>query len=126
MAPANLTTILVADAHLVTLTNTTKKLVQREKRIMIDKELERYETTIQDLENQYQQGLNALEQFYIDQTYNGIFIIDMIKKYFTCQKEKTLHDISNNLINFRINLIRRRRRFINKKKYSRSFTRSND
>jgi hypothetical protein len=115
MAPANLTTVAITGNNLVALTNNTKKMAQREKRKLLENELKRYETTIQDYEYQYQQGLIELEQCFIHQTYNGILVIDMIKNYFTFQREKTFHDINNNLTSFRMKLLRRRRCFIAKK-----------
>ena len=115
MAPANLTTVAITGSTLLELTNSTKKMAQLEKRRVLQNELERYETIIQHYEDQYQQGLIDLEQCFIDQTYNGLSVIDMIKNYFIFQTDKTLHDINSNLSTFRTKLVRRRRRFIAKK-----------
>ena len=115
MAPANLTTVAITGSTLVELTNNTKKMAQREKRRLLANELKQYEITIQDHENQYQQGLIELEQCLLHQTHNGISLNDMIKNYFTFITEKTLRDITNNLASFRMKLVRRRRRFIAKK-----------
>jgi hypothetical protein len=61
MAPANLTTVAITGSTLVELTNNTKKMAQLEKRRVLQNELKRYETSIQDYEDQYQQGLIELE-----------------------------------------------------------------
>lgn len=108
-------TMTIADSSLVALTNNTNKIAQQEKRIRLENEFERYETTIQDLEYRYQQGLVELEQCFADQSYNGILVIDLIKNYFTFKTEKTLRDITHNLVAFRMKITCRRHVYMKKK-----------
>lgn len=115
IAPANLMTMTITSSNLSELTSNTMMLIQREKRLRLANELERYETTIHDFEYQYQLGLTELEQCFAQQTYNGILVIELIKNYFNFKTEKTLRDMTHNLVSFRMKLIYRRRCYMKKK-----------
>ena len=118
MAPANVTTIALTSRTLSEFTNNTKKMIQQEKRLILQNEMKRYETMILDYEYQYQQGLMELEQCFIPQTSsasgNGEQLMDMIKNYLIFTTEKILRNVHNNLTTFRTILVRRRRRFLAK------------
>ena len=107
MATANLTTAPVTGATLVPLTNEAKRMVQSD--------IERYETRIQGLEDQCQQGLRELEHQCMDQTRNGIPLIDIIRNYLNCRQEETLQNSISTLPAHRMQLLRRRRHYVTKK-----------
>ena len=115
VAPANLMTMTITDSSLVALTNNTVKMAQREQRVQLENEFERYETTIHEHENQYQQELIALEQCFAHQTYNGILLIDLIKNYINLKTENTLRDITHNVVNFQKKIIYHRHCYIRKR-----------
>ena len=115
LAPANLTTTSIIGSTLTEITNNTITSIRREQRTRLENELERYETMIQDYENQYEEGLIELQQCFAHQTYNNIPVIDIIQNYFIFKMEKTLRDITHNLTALRTNILSRRRRSMTKK-----------
>ena len=114
-ATVNLSTARVTGATSVSLTNDAKKMAKKEIRTMLQDEIKRYETRIQEYENQCQQGLRELEQYYLHQTRNGIPLIDIIRNYFNCRQEKTVQNFINTLTAYRMKLLRRRRRYMAKR-----------
>ena len=115
MAKANLTTVCVTGATSVALTNDEKKMARKEMRIMLQNEIKRYETHIQEYENQCQQGLRELESHCIDQTRSGMPLIDIIRKYLNRRQEETVKNSIDTLPAYRMKLLRRRRHYIAKK-----------
>lgn len=115
VAPNNLIDITITGHNLTELTNQTKKLAKREKRKRLAHEVERYENMIQDHQCKFQQGLDEIEKCLVHETYNGIPLIDMIQNYFNHKTKETLSEIFDNLLPFRAQIMRRRRRYLAKR-----------
>lgn len=112
---ANLTTVCVTGATSGALTNDAKTLVRKEMRVMLQNEIKRYETRIQEYENQCQQSLRELEHHCIDQTRNGLPLIDIIRNYLKSRQEETIQNSINTLPAYRLKLLRRRRHYMREK-----------
>ena len=92
------------------ITNEYKSIVKKTKRSMLQDEVRRYETIIENHGCKLQYELSMFESHFPDQNGDGHSLTDSLKNFIIDRIEQTLRDIAVNMTRFRIRLSRRLRR----------------
>ncbi|CAF4535104.1 unnamed protein product [Rotaria sp. Silwood2] len=110
LAPVNSNSIPYVGHTSHDLANQYRTKVKKTKRIMLQNDIQQYESKIADIECQFQQELKKLEEQFLNQNVNGISLVDSLKAYTVHRTQQGLEQITGNMKAFQIRLFRRYRR----------------